>query len=310
MSAIKTGLVVLALSALGVSDVRDQAPRPATMVLVSVSGNDGAPATGLAKEDFTLLVDGQPVAVDRVDAPPRRLTIVFVLDVTDSMAAYNDVRSELERSIVPALRPDDRVRVGVLARQFAMTPRFSSNPRDIIQEGKKLLSVRDEERSGPSPLWDAVDTAVTALESEPGTRAVVVVSDGRATGNKIGATAMLRHAIASGVVIQALGENRPMVIPQGGDRAVSVRPASALQLMARETGGLFLPDTDVPSGADLPAPGPLIARLIEDLRAAYALDVVTTSTTNSLHKLTVSVKRPGLTVRAPAALPLSRKAAS
>jgi hypothetical protein len=274
-----------------------QSKLPATPIHVAVASVDGRAVTGLTKDDFEVLIDGTPHPVAAVSEPPLQLSIVFIFDVTDSLSVYNDIRDEIERSIVPALQPADRVRIGSVARKIAFTPWLTANARQVAAEGRKVLSVSRDERTGPSPLWDAADAAISSLESERGLRAIVLVSDGRSTGNSVGASDMLQHALNARVVVQALAENRPVVIPQADERAVSVRPAAFMQQVAILSDGLFLPEQLVPSGVDLPKPGPLLTRLINDLRTLYALDVAPADAPGSQHKLIVRVKRDGVTVR-------------
>jgi hypothetical protein len=275
-----------------------QAPKPfATPIHVAVASADGHAVPGLTKNDFEVLIDGTPRPVTAVSTAPLQLSVVFIFDLSDSLAVYNNLHDEIERSIAPALEPSDRVRIGSVARKVTFTPWLDASAHQVAAEGRRVLSVGRDQRTGPSPLWDAADAAISSLESERGLRAIVLVSDGRATGNTIGASAMTQHAINAGVVIQAIAENRPILIPQADERAVNVRPAAIMQQMAILTDGLFLPEEIVPSGVDLPKPGPLLTRLINDLRTLYALDVAADEAPGSQHKLIARVKRDGVRVR-------------
>jgi hypothetical protein len=293
----RRALMITGLALAVATSLLAQAPKPsAALIHVAVAGRDGRAVTGLTRDDFEVLVDGTPCSVTAVSAAPLQLSVVFIFDLSDSLAVYNDIHDEVERAIVPALQPADRVRIGSVARKITFTPWLGAH--QAAAEGRRVLSVGRDQRTGPSPLWDAADAAITSLESEGGLRAIVLISDGRSTGNTIGASDMLQHALNAGVVIQALAENRPLFIPQADDRAVNVRPAAIMQRLAILSDGLFLPEEIIPSGVDLPKPGPLLTRLINDLRTVYALEVAPAADApGGQHKVSVRVKRDGVQVR-------------
>jgi hypothetical protein len=98
-------------------------------------------------------------------------------------------------------------------------------------------------RNGPSPMWDAVYRAVEILVARPGARAILMVTDGRASANVHGYQEGLDRAIQAGVRVNiafartelfrtgrppiTLNANRP------GD------PAERLKKLADGTGGKY-----------------------------------------------------------------------
>lgn len=60
---------------------------------------------------------------------------------------------------------------------------------------------------GPSPVWDAVDAALVRLETAPdaSSRFVVLVTDGLAGGNRVGADTVVSRARQSAVLLHTIG---------------------------------------------------------------------------------------------------------
>ena len=247
-----------------------------------------------------VLMTAGTLAIAPAQAPS--LSIVLLIDVTasvsEAMATFVwDGRGSLEdmnptgtkppdsprdlflqpilRGFIPNLSPPDRVRIGTIARTLRFSPEFSADRAVLGQVARELLDVPRDERFGPTPLWDAVDAAITALESEPGHRAIVLLTDGLSTGNHHSLSTVIDRAVDANVSVSIIAEawrirsgrgfalrdstNAPwkrMTRPQGGTLDAHVKR------LADETGGVFL--TDGASG--WPAPGPLLARVLGELR--------------------------------------------
>jgi Ca-activated chloride channel family protein len=185
------------------------------------------------------------------------------------------------------------VQVGTFGRQITIGPPIVGNPRELMRAVERALDPKDADTFGPSPLWDAIDAAIAALAQATGRRAVIVVTDGRATGNREGREAVSGRAIAAGVTVSALGEAWEMVLRQDATTGVRVRPGVALEWIAMTTGGLYVADE-----ATTPAPGPALERLLADLHGRYTLGFTPPMRDGKTHGLEIRVKRPGLTLRA------------
>ena len=286
------GALLLAITP--AANERQTSPR-LVPIHVAVTGPEGA-VPGLTKNDFEVSIDDKVRTIEQFSAPPSPLSVALLIDVTASMSFYTDLRGEIGKSFAPALLPADRARVGAIGARLVLAPRFSSNRREIIAAGRAAASVRKEDRAGPSPIWDAVDGTLRALENEPGVRGLILVTDGKATGNSVSSISLVQHAVAAGVVVQVLSEARPTVIRQSGTSFARVRSGLLLQELAKQTGGLYVPD-DPPASGVLPPAGPLITRFVNDLRAMYTLAVAAEGPGGSAHRVSIVVKRPGLSVR-------------
>jgi hypothetical protein len=117
--------------------------------------------------------------------PP--LDVVLMIDVSHSTTHPGFFK--FDRELVPdtvagfasGLEPADRVWLGTFGAKVAIAPAPVSGAAAVRQAAAGLADV-----GGSSPLWDALDTAANALEGATGRRAVIVVTDGRSTANRIG----------------------------------------------------------------------------------------------------------------------------
>ncbi len=269
---------------------------PLVLLDVAVEGPDGKTVTGLTRDDFEIVADGAARPVESFAAGREQpLSLVLLLDASASlefMVERKVLRAAIEKWFVGRLAPQDRVQVGSFAKQISIGPALAGNPRALLAAVRTALDPRDADTLGPSPIWDAVDAAVAALAQASGRRAVVLVTDGRGTGNRQGPEESGARAIAAGVVVNVVGEDWEMTLRQDATSGVRVRPGVALEWIANATGGLYVHDGATPS-----APGPILERVLADLHERYTLGFTPPVRDGTAHALEVHVKRPGVTIR-------------
>jgi hypothetical protein len=183
---------------------------------------------------------------------------------------------------------------------------------------------------GPSPVWDAVDSAVIALESEAGRRAIILLTDGRSTGNTRSLDQAILHANAAGVAVFVVSEAVDEILLQGASTPTAqVRPTASLQFMADSTGGacaaVFGTEKWRPKRVDALAArrswereggeplrpaqvderafaswvGRMLSTFVGELHGGYQLEFVPPAGDGQLRTLDVRVRQVGLNVRAP-----------
>jgi Ca-activated chloride channel homolog len=270
---------------------------PLVLVDVAVEDDGGQMVTGLTRENFEISTGGSTRPIESFAASGELpLSLVVLFDITasmDSTLKRNVIRSGVEKGFVDRLAPRDRVQIGWFGKQISIGPPMSGNSRALLAAVRKALDPRDSDRLGPSPIWDAVDSAVTALAQADGRRAVLLVTDGRGTGNRHSPEDVALRAALAGVAVSVLGEDFELTIRQDGNSGVRVRPGVALRYIASATGGLYVSD----DGA-APAPGPLLVRLLEDLHGRYTLGFAPAVRDGKTQTMDIKVNRPGVTVRA------------
>jgi VWFA-related protein len=305
------------------------AQRRLVTVDVAVERSDGTFVPGLRPEDFEIVSDGESCPVESFSTEARPVTTVALFDVSGSCWIQPAVlRTAVEKRLIPALGPNDRMRLGVIgAGPSTLAPRFSSDRRDLAASARMLnlppaLSFRNPTgpvtkglvgvsggtdelniRPGPSPIWDAVYAAVAALEPEAGCRAIILVTDGRSTANVRGLDEVIDRAMAAAVSVNIVTEENETLIPLDQTTAARVRPGTLLEALASSTGGAYLSAVDAVLSKKGNEPvadtiGAVLESVQRRLHQTYALGFSAPQPDDRLHRLEVRVKVPGLTARA------------
>ena len=290
--------------------------RSLSFVRVFVETADGTPVTDLAASDFEILSDGVVHGVRSVSTE-EPLTVVCLVDVSASMVAavqrlgkpgqLADVGSRSLQAAMRAIKTPDRFRIGSFSGRTIMSPAFTSEPAELVAAVRAAFEMPEADRNGPSPIWDAVDGAIGSLRTEASARAVVVVTDGRATGNRLGLADVILRAQAASVPVSVIGHGRTVIVGQDAETGVGVAPDVPMRRLTDETGGLYLADgpartsaTQYARGIVIPAaPGTLLSEIVSRLHRRYTLGFSSQVGGPRLRPVEVRVKRPGLKVRAP-----------
>jgi Mg-chelatase subunit ChlD len=173
---------------------------------------------------------------------PAPRAIVALVDVSASaeMPGLSALLEVLDLGLFARLQPNDRVRLGAVANTVTTTAWLTADPAARRDAARRVLNVPDAQRYGTSPLWDAVDAAVGALESEPGRRGVILLTDGRASGNVKGLSDVTRRAVAAGVAVSIIDVGLTIVLREEGSLPVQLRPDAPLRALAELTGGRYV----------------------------------------------------------------------
>lgn len=216
------------------------------------------------------------------------VTIALLFDASSSFSYEMSIRS-LVSEISPALRPDDRLGIGWFASSIVAPARFTNERRTLDADAARAAEAADEP-TGPSPLWDAVAAAVEALSTASGRRALIVVTDGRATGNQTPFPVTARQLVMSGVELHVIGRTfagRASGIPPAYQDLVN-RPA----MLALASGG-----TATGAGMGFQAVKPQLRAILAGLQRSYTL-AFAPDAREGIHPLEVRVHVPGVVVRA------------
>jgi hypothetical protein len=312
--------LALALLGAGLAAPAGEAARaaqsdPATVwVAASVTASDGRVIRGLTADQFIVEVDERPApVVECVEGAD--VAVSLLVDASGSMYGLSagDVR-EIARNLPALLRPRDAASLAWFGRTIATGP-FG---RDWSVFEPIVRRFEDERKAffNPSPLWDAMNTALSTLARQPQRRVLIVWTDGRVTGNLIPFDVVMRHALNAAVTTSFLvpgmpdpnfQPKRPPPRPSGRrgappeEEIVVIRPWERPRLIAEATGGTAAGFSGVRE-----TPKSRIERLITGLKTDYWIRVRVESTDGRLHPIDVRVKAPELTVRAPASVLVGR----
>jgi Ca-activated chloride channel family protein len=265
----------------------------AVAVYATVTDAAGRLLPDLALDAFEIYDNGarQEIAIFSNDIQP--ITVVMMLDRSGSMRASFGLLEAAGEAFVRRLRPKDEARIG----SFAW--RVDIDPDDFTGDRNELARIlrMELQSDGPTPLWNAVDAAISSLLTRHGRRVVLVFTDGDdnpANGRQDNATleGVMSRAQRENVMVYAVGlaSSLPPRTGPGGGRPQG--PDPGLRAIAAETGGGFF---ELTRAEDLAS---TFARVADELHRQYALGFEPAALDDTVHALDVRVRHPGARVRA------------
>ncbi len=237
----------------------------------------------LVQDDFEILDNDKPQAIAIFDNEVQPITVIVMLDTSASMTGSLKLLNEAAEQFLLRLLPADKGRVGAFNDKIQFASDFSSD-RDAL-----IASLKSLDFGNPTRLYDAIAASLDELRGREGRRVVLVFTDGDDTGSRIGMGDVLDRARTDEVMIYAIGLESDYF---NGVRQVRTRPDRGLRKLADETGGGYF---ELEKTTDL---APTFTRVAQELHSQYVLGFTPTVLDDKVHKLTVRMKRPGLTARA------------
>jgi Ca-activated chloride channel family protein len=272
----------------------------AVRVFVTVTDASGRLVTTLSQQDFEIRDEGKPQAITLFDNSPQPIRLVVLLDVSGSMEGNLALLRDAAGALFSRLRPDDAARVGTFGRTVEISPAFT---RDVRALTAALPQVIDPD--APTPLWRAIDEAMTAFGDAPDQRrAILVLSDGKDSGP----TGVGKRIASQGEVIDRARQDNVMIYAVGlhsrqRQRAIGPGPGGlqaallgdlpdpGLARVAEETGGGY---TEIRYGEDL---GAAFARVADELHSQYLLGFAPPKRDGKVHDIEVRAGQKGLKAR-------------
>ena len=234
----------------------------------------------LDKPDFEVFDDmkKQELTVFKTDVQP--VSVVVMLDTSGSMTGSIELLKNAAETFVIRLLPTDKARIGSFSDKIALSSTFTSDRDELVR-----YLHEDIDFGNPTRLWDAVDVSMTALSHETNRRVVLIFTDGDDTDSRTSLDDVLKRAQAEEYMVYAIGLHSHY-----GN--TTTRPDPGLKKIASETGGGYfeLKTTDELNST--------FSRVADELHRQYVLGFSPAVLDGQIHKLDVTVKRPGMTVRA------------
>lgn len=271
-------------------------------VFVTVTDRDGRLATSLPQDGFEVRDDGKPQPITVFDNSPQPIRLIVMLDCSGSMHGNLGLLRGASQQLIARLRPDDAARVGTFGADINISPEFTRDTREL--ERAIPASIPED---APTPLWRALDEAMSGFPKEREERAVVLVlSDGKDEpapsfrGPFVSQAQVIERARDESVMIYAVGMRsrsaRPMQpgFGPGGLMAAMVAdlPDPGLARVAEQTGGGYI---EIRYGEDL---GSAFAQVADELHSQYLLGYVPPKRDGKVHKIEVKIKQRGYEARA------------
>lgn len=314
-------LVAVLLAAIGVSAAAWQQPvfrggGAIVRVFVTVTDRDGRLVTNLGQDAFQVRDDGKPQPITVFDNSPQPIRLIVMLDVSGSMHGNLPLLRNASAQLLARLRPDDSARLGTFGNDITITP--ASFTQDLGELERALPQSIPED--APTPLWQALDQAITAFGEDREQRAVILVlSDGKDApkmgfkGGFFSQAQVIERARKESVMVYGVGmrsrEGRRTLPPgfagPGGLRAMMVAdlPDPGLARVADQTGGGY---TEINYGEDL---GSAFAHVADELHSQYLIGYAPPKQDGKVHKIDVRVTGHGMEVRARKSYVASKEAA-
>ena len=245
-------------------------------VFATVLSPNGSFAAGLTKDDFTVLDNGAAQDIVSFSSEAQAISVSVILDTSSSMTSALPRVYAAASVFLDGLRPDDRAMVGSLVYQG---PAFTAD-KARLRTSLDLLP-----KDPGSPVFGALDRALTTLDPETNRRVVVIYTDGK--NEDVPGPARLRPRADT---ILARVETKGVMIYAIGFEGVSL--SNDMKAIALRSGGRA---TELKRTDDL---GAALGAIADELHHQYLLGFTPAKFDGLTHQIEVRVKPPGLTVRA------------
>jgi Ca-activated chloride channel family protein len=245
-------------------------------VYATVTNSQGQLVRDLTAADFQVEDNGarQTITVFKNDIQP--ITIAVLLDISPSLFPVAGRSAAAIAEFAKRLLPDDRACLGTFGHAVTLDPELTGSP--------EVLAAR---LSAPAPwpagtaLWDAIEAGRAALADQGGRRVVLVVTDGADNASRVNPDETRTKLQKEGVMVYALAIRGRFGLE-----------TTELGALSRASGGRSV---ELRSADDLAA---AMQGIADELHHQYVIGFSPSRLDGRVHRLEVTVKRSGLTVRA------------
>ena len=252
-------------------------------LFVTVADAQGRLVPDLTKEDFEILDNDKLQPIIYFENIIQPISVVVMLDTSGSMTGSISLLKDAAEQFLLRLLPADQGRVYAFNDKIQISAHFTKNRDELIGDVKEL------DFGNGTRLWDAVLLSLDELKGIEGRRVVLVFTDGEDTESKARLGATIDRARVDDAMVYAIGLESNFF---NGQRMVRSEPDSGLKKIADETGGGYF---ELKKTADL---APTFTRVAQELHAQYVMGFTPMQLDGKVHKLSVRVKKTGMTARA------------
>ncbi len=225
-------------------------------VFVTVTDQNGAPVSGLKKDDFKLSEDGQPQTIALFDRESE-LPLSIVLAVDTSLSTRKDLKLELEsarRFVRSILRPVDALSLYEFSEDVNELVPFTHDLRRID------LGINNIRVGAATALYDALYLGSEALLDRKGRKVMVVITDGGDTVSKLSYQDAVRAAQEAEAIVYSI-----IVVPIEASAGRDIGGEHALIQLSQDTGGKHF------YASSLPQLDEAFHKISDELRTQYLL---------------------------------------
>jgi hypothetical protein len=276
------------------------------IIRVSVVDNSGAPVSGLRPDEFSVWSGGRQIP-HQLAGGSETETFIVLVDTTSSMPLSERQRRRL---IVDGLGQRLTEQDEVFIAPMSAVPGPDAVPvrQASLHGALEALAKVQESRTEPSAMWDALVSTgqwIRSRQSQPPT--VLLITDGRATGNRCGVNDAVQAMLAAQTPVSVLSAAAPTEVMRERTSTIVVDPNRILRQVAQATGGDYIEGafsrmaklfgSASKLDAEIDRDRDLLRAWVTRARAQYVLGVDLPPDAAS-GPVEVRVRRPGTTVRA------------
>ncbi len=180
-------------------------------VYAAVTDQNGAPVSGLHREDFTVLEDGRAQTVSAFAEGDFPLSVALAIDRSFSMGTRQlPTAVSAARTFLGELRSGDQSMIVAIGSEIEVVSPLSTDR--TAQQG----ALADLKPWGTTGLHDAIIESIEDIQSAKGRRALVLLSDGNDRYSKASASEAIDRARRSDVMVYpiAFGKSRPAMFAE------------------------------------------------------------------------------------------------
>jgi len=264
-------------------------------LFVTVTDGQGRLVAGLTREDFQIFDNGAPQPVAVFDSIPQPISLIALLDLSGSMADNLPIVRRACLDLLGHLGPNDVAKLGTFGQRITFSPTFTRDPEQLISLLPKSIPA-----TAPTPLWRAIDEAMTAVQpATSGRRVILVLSDGKDNGPDVGQKLVTPQNVRDraereDVMLYGIGlRSAPGPVAPGGIRSLadvlkSPAPDPTLGSLALATGGGYV---ELHGREDI---AETFARIADELHRQYMLGFTPPVRDGKAHTVEVRVRNPTL----------------
>jgi Ca-activated chloride channel homolog len=238
----------------------------------------------LVQDDFEVLDNEKPQSLIFFENKVQPISVVVMLDTSGSMTLTLGLLKQAAEEFVARLLPADSARIGAFNDKIQFNSRFM-NDRDQL-----ATDIRNMDYGNGTRLWDALAASMDELKDIEGRRVILVFTDGDDTESHNSSLGkVIDRARADEVMIYAIGLESQFF---NGAGMVRSKPDRGLRKVADETGGGYF---ELTKTSELSS---TFTRVAQELHSQYVLGFTPATLDGKVHKLSVRVKKPGMSARA------------
>ena len=192
---------------------------------------DGKPVNGLKIDDFHVLEDGVPQAIEMAEPEVAPSTYTLLIDSSQSMSRRLDFVREAAAELPRFLRPDDEVVVAPFTRKLG-TITGPTKDRQTISDAITAITAQ-----GGTSILDCLKDLGPRLDGQTTRQVVVLITDGYDEDSTTTFQTALNAIKSSQATMYVVGI--------GGVAGISIKGEELLKQLATDTGGrAFFPARD------------------------------------------------------------------